>query len=156
MNRKLLVIIGAVAVVFAIAVVGASSINLNGSDAAPGEGKTVATCTTDLVIKTPVDTTNHDANQVKQMTITGDMSQCVGETLRAEVDTNSTNHVWAIFKITEPISTLTLNFNATTGDFYDAKPTVTDGELVVAGNRVGPVLVKDFGLTTITIAKTWQ
>jgi len=156
MNRRIIVIIGAIAVVFAIAIVGASTINLSGSDSAPGEGKTVANCVTDLTIKTPVDTTNHDANQIKVMTITGALDNCVGETLRAEVDLTDGSHVWAIYKIQTAITTLTLNFDSMTGDFYDAKPTVSAGDLVVAGSRVGPVLVKDFGLTTITIAKTWE
>lgn len=156
MNRRILVILGAVAVVFVIAVVGASSINLTGSDSAPGESQTVATCVKDLVVKTPVDTTNHDANAVKTMVITGDMSNCIGETLRAEVNLDSGAHAYAVYKITTAISELTLNFDAATGNFYDTKPTVTAGELVDAGMRVGPVLVKDFGMTTITIAKTWE
>ncbi len=156
MNRRMLVIIGAIAVVFVIGVVGASTINIAGSDNAPGEGKTVANCVTDLTIKTPVDTSVHDANQIKVMNISGALAPCVGETLRAEVDLENGSHVWAIFKITTAMTTLSLNFNATTGDFYDTKPTVTNGDLVVAGSRVAPVLVKDFGMTTITIAKTWQ
>jgi len=156
MNRRLLVIIGAVAVVFVIAVVGASTINVAGSDNAPGEGKTVANCVTDLVIKTPVDTSVHDANQIKVMTITGALAPCVGETLRAEVSLDSGAHVWAIKKITTAVTSITLTFDATTGDFYNTKPTVTAGDLVVAGTRVGPVMVTDFGQSTITIAKTWQ
>jgi len=152
----MLVIIGAIAVVFVIGVVGASTINIAGSDNAPGEGKTVANCVTDLTIKTPVDTSVHDANQIKVMNISGALAPCVGETLRAEVDLENGSHVWAIFKITTAITTLSLNFDATTGDFYNTKPTVTNGNLVVAGSRVAPVLVKDFGMTTITIAKTWQ
>jgi hypothetical protein len=156
MNRRLLVILGSVAVIFVIAVVGASTINLTGSDNAPGEGKTVANCVDNLVVKTPVDTSIHDANSVKVMTITGDMSNCVGETLRAEVNLGTANHAWAIRKITTAVQSLTLTFDATTGDFYDTKPTVTGGDLVVAGTRLAPVLVKDIGISTITIAKTWQ
>ncbi len=156
MNRRILVIIGAVAVVFVIAVVGASTINVAGSDTAPGEGKTVANCVTALTIKTPVDTSVQDQNQIKVMNISGAMAPCVGQTLRADVALTSGSHVWAIFKITTAITTLSLPFDATTGLFYNAKPTVTGGELVVAGTRVGPVLVTDFGQTTITIANTWQ
>ena len=156
MNRRMLVIIGSIAVVFVIAAVGASTINIAGSDNAPGEGTTVANCVSDLVIKTPVDTANHDANQVKEMIITGALNNCVGETLRAEVNLSSGTHAYAVYKITTAITTLTLNFNATTGNFYDTKPTVSGGDLVVAGARVGPVLVKDIGTTTITIAKTWE
>lgn len=156
MNKKRLLVIGSVIVVFVIAVVGASSINLAGSDSAPGEGKTVASCVEDLKITTPVDTSVHDANQIKVVTLTGDMSQCVGETLRAEVDLASGTHAWAVYQITEAITSLTLTFDATNGDFYDSKPTISAGDLQVTGNRVGPVLVKDFGMTTITIAKTWE
>ena len=156
MNRRILVIIAAIAVVFVIAVVGASSINLAGSDSAPGEGKTIATCVTDLTIKTPVDTAVHDQNQIKQMDISGALDNCVGQTLRAEVDLGSGNHAWAVYKITSAITTLTLNFDAATGDFYDTKPTVSGTDLVNAGAKVGPVLVSNFGMTTITIAKTWQ
>jgi hypothetical protein len=156
MNRRLLVIIGAVAVVFLIGVDGASVINVAGSDNAPGEGKTVANCVTDLTIKTPVDTSVQDQNQIKVMNITGALAPCVGETLRADVALSNGSHVWAIFKITTAITSLALPFDATTGLFYNAKPTVTNGDLVVAGTRVGPVLVSDFGQSTITIAKTWQ
>ena len=156
MNRRLLVILGAIAVVFVIAVVGASTINLTGSDNAPGEGKTVANCVSDLVIKTPVDTSVHDANQIKVMNISGELQNCVGETLRAEVDLSNGAHAWAVYNITDAISSLTLNFDQQTGDFYNEAPTVQNGELVVAGDKIAPVLVKDFGLTTITIAKTWQ
>jgi hypothetical protein len=66
------------------------------------------------------------------------------------------SHVYAVYKITSAISELTLNFNAATGDFYDTKPTVISGELAVAGSRVGPLMVSEFGMTTITIAKTWE
>jgi hypothetical protein len=156
MNRKLLVVIGAIAAVFIIAVVGASSLNLTGSDSAPGEGKTDAACAKNLVVKTPIDTSVHDSNEIKQMDITGDMSGCVGQTLRAEVDLESGDHVWAVYKITSSMNAITLEFNASTGDFRDSKPIAANGELTAQGNRVAPVLAKDFGLTTVTIAKTWQ
>ncbi|MEO0024908.1 MAG: hypothetical protein RL196_1349 [Actinomycetota bacterium] len=156
MNRRLLVIIGAVAAVFVIAVVGASTINLAGSDTAPGEGKTIANCVSDLTIKTPVDTSVQDQNEIKVMHISGAMEPCVGQTLRADVALTGGSHVWAIFKITTAITTLDLSFDAATGAFYDTKPTVSGGDLVVAGSRVGPVSVSDFGQTTVTIANTWQ
>jgi hypothetical protein len=156
MNRRLLVILGAISVVFVVAVVGASTINIAGSDNAPGEGKTIANCVTDLVIKTPVDTSVQDANQIKIMNISGKLENCVGETLRSEVELSNGSHVWAVFKITREISELKLTFDERTGDFYDKAPSVSDGELVVEGRRVAPVLVTDFGQTTITIAKTWQ
>jgi hypothetical protein len=156
MNRRILVILGAVAVVFVIAVVGASSINLAGSDSAPGESTTVATCVQDLVVKTPIDTTTHDDNKVRKMVLTGDLSDCVGETLRAEVNLSGENHAYAVYKITSPVSELTLTFDEATGNFYDTKPTVAAGDLVDAGAKVGPISVSDFGMTTITIAKTWE
>lgn len=156
MNRRILVILGAVAVVFVIAVVGASSINLAGSDSAPGESQTVATCVQNLVVKTPIDTADHDDNKIKKMVISGDLSNCIGETLRAEVDLQSGGHAYAVYKITSAISELTLNFDSATGNFYDTKPTASAGDLVDTGARVGPVSVTEFGMTTITIAKTWE
>lgn len=156
MNRRVLVIIGAIAAVFVIGVVGASTINFSGSDSAPAEGKTVATCVSDLVVRTPVDTSDNTASKVKQMKILGDLSDCVGQTLRADLALDSGGHVYAIYEITSPLTELTLNFDATTGDFFDAKPIASNGELIASGSRVAPIAVSDFGLTTVTIAKTWE
>lgn len=156
MNKRLLIILGAVVIVFTISIVGASTINLSGSDSAPGEGKTVATCVQDLTVKTPVDTSEHDANSVKTVVISGALDNCVGETLRAEVDLKNGNHIYAVYEITSPLTELTLSLDQTTGNFYDTAPSVSGGELVVQGSRVAPVLVTDFGLTTITIATTWE
>lgn len=156
MNRRLIVVLGAIIAVFVIAIVGASSLNLTGSDSAPGEGKTVAACANNLVVKSAVDTSVPESNTVNKVTITGDMTQCVGQQMRVEVDKPGTDHAWAVYSITSPISSLTLEFNATTGIFYDTKPTVSSGTLQTSGARIAPLPVTDFGLVTVTIAKTWE
>jgi hypothetical protein len=109
-----------------------------------------------LTIKTPVDTSNDEENVIKVMSITGDLSKCVGQTLRAKVKLDSGGYLWAVYKIVNSVQELTLTFNTATGDFYDTRPIVSNGGLLVAGTRVGPVPVTEFGVTTITIAMTWQ
>jgi hypothetical protein len=156
MNKRLLIALAAIVSVFVIGIVGASVLNLSGSDSAPGEAKTDAACATNMVVKTPVETEGHDQNSIVHMVITGNLTACVGQTLRAEIDMPNNTHVWAVRKITTETSGLTLNFNATNGDFFDGKPVASNGDLTVAGNRVGPIMAKDFGLATITIAKTWE
>jgi hypothetical protein len=84
------------------------------------------------------------------------MSKCSGQTLRAKVKLDSGGYLWAVYAIGNGVSQVTLDFDPATGDFYDTKPTPSNGSLVVVGNRVVPVPVREFGVTTITIAKTWQ
>lgn len=157
MRRRFLVVLAIVAAVFAVGVVGASVLNLNSSDSAPGEAKTNAACANHLLVKTPVNTAGHDANSISHMDITGDLTQCVGQTLRVEVDLASGSHVWAVRKITSTdTGGLTLQFDSTNGDFRDTKPIAQSGELAPMGSMVGPVSVTEFGLTTVTIAQTWS
>ena len=155
MNRRLLIILGTVISVFVIAIVGASSISLTGSDSAPGEGTTNAVCATDLVVKSVVSTSG-TVNSVTRVDITGDMTQCVGEQVLLEVEREGTTPIWAIYSLTTPISALGLDLNSTTGVFYDTKPTATANVLQVNGSRVGPVPVTEFGVITLTIARTWE
>jgi hypothetical protein len=108
------------------------------------------------VITTPVDTSGPDLDVIKTMQITGDLSNCVGETLRARVALDSGSYVWAVYPITTSVTEVNLSFDELTGDFYDTKPTASNGALVVEGLRVAPVSVGEFGRTTITIAKKWQ
>ena len=129
---------------------------IDGGNTAPGEGTSAANCISQLIITTPVDTSNPDADSIKVMKITGDFSKCEGQTLRARVALESGSYVWAFYVIPAATSEITLNFNSLTGDFYDSKPTVADGQLVIAGSRVDPISVPEFGRTTITVAKKWQ
>ncbi len=130
--------------------------SVDGTDLVPGEGLTGGNCVDHLTIKTPVDTSNDDEDVIKVMTIRGDLSKCVGQTLRAKVKLDSGSYLWAVYKISNFVAKVTLTFNASSGNFYDTRPTVSNGELLVAGNKVAPVPVREFGVTTITIAKTWQ
>jgi hypothetical protein len=130
--------------------------SIDGGNTAPGEGNTSATCVSQIIITTPVDTSNPDADSIKQMQIAGDFSKCEGQTLRARVALESGSYVWAFYPLTAATTLVTLNFNSLNGDFYDSKPTVSNGQLVVSGLRVDPISVPEFGRTTITIAKKWQ
>jgi hypothetical protein len=155
LNRRLLVVLGTVIAVFVIAIVGASSISLTGSDSAPGEGTTNAVCANALVVKSVVSTSG-TVNSVTRVDVTGDMSQCVGEQMLVEVEREGAGPIWAVYNITTPISSLGLDLNASTGVFYDTKPTATANVLQVNGSRVAPVAVTDFGVITLTIARTWE
>ena len=158
MNKRWIIILVSLVSVFTVGVVGASVLNLNGSDSAPGESKTEAACASNLVVKHPVETSGHDENKINTVNITGDMSMCIDQTIRVEVDLDvSESHVYATKRITaDDVEGITFVFNTETGDFYDEKPIPADGGLVSNGNRVDAVSVKEFGLTTITIAKAWE
>ncbi len=155
MKKELSAIVSA-GMLFAVTAVGASVLDLSGSDTAPGTGKTEAACAGPLIVTNPVTIGGHNNNRIEQVTVTGDMSQCAGETMFVEVDLfNDTSHAWAVKQLSGA-SSLTFTFDATTGDFYDTSPTPSNGTLVPAGSRVGPYKDKEFGLVTITIASTWQ
>ena len=83
------------------------------------------------------------------------MTACVGQQMLLEVDLPELAHAYAVYTFTEETELVTLTFDADTGDFRDTLPTVTDGALVPAGDRLDPVKAKDYGLDTITIAHTW-
>lgn len=156
MNRRLIVLLGAIISVFAIAIVGASSFDLTGSDSAPGEGKTVAACAQNLIVKSIVDTSLAEANSVRRVDISGDMNQCVGQQMLVEIERVGASSAWAIFNITSPLTSLSLALEPATGAFYDSKPLATAGILQITGLRIAPVAATDFGLVTVTIAKTWE
>ena len=155
MNRRLLIGLASVISVFVIAIVGASSISLSGSDSAPAEGTTSAVCARDLVVKSVVSTAGA-ANTVSHVDVLGDMSDCVGEQMLVEVKRQGLTSIWAIYSINEPISSLKLNLDERSGVFYDAKPTVKENVLVVNGALVGPVPIGEFDVITLTIARTWE
>ena len=130
--------------------------DIGGSNNAPGEGQNAANCVTQLVVQTPVDTADENIDQISTMTITGDFSRCVGQTLRAKVNLDDGTKVWAVYRITSAVQVIHLVFNSLTGDFFDTKPIVSGQSLEPQGSRVGPVLVANFGQTTVTVAKAWQ
>jgi hypothetical protein len=156
MKRR--VVLGATILVFifVIGLVGASLLNLTGSDSAPGEAKTNAACAGALVVKTPVRNLGHDANDISNVSITGDMTNCTNQTIKVEVDLEGPNHAYAIRKIGPNTTSLVFNFDAATGDFTDTTPTALNGDLVSQGLRLPPQSAQAFGLVTVTIAKTWE
>lgn len=156
MRKRILIAIAALAAVFVISVVGASVLDLSGSDRAPGEGKTEAACASNLMVKHPVSNSGHDSNTISHVDVLGDMTQCEGQTLRVEIDVRETEHAYAFVKIGSNVNKVTLHLNANTGDFTDAAPTVVDGELVSNGNLVAPLKATDFGLVSVLIASSWE
>lgn len=146
-----------VAVAAVIIVAGASVLNLNGSDSAPGSGKGEAACAGPLKVTNPVSNGGHDNNRIVHMTIDGDMTQCQGQTLLVEVDIDTGGHAYAVHEFNDSVTnSLNLVFDVTTGDFYDTYPTAVGGTLVDAGVRLDPIKAKDFGLYTLTIASNWE
>jgi hypothetical protein len=158
LNKRWIIILVSLVSVFTVGVVGASVLNLSGSDSAPGESKTEAACASNLVVKHPVETSGHDENKINTVNITGDMSMCIDQTIRVEVDLDVSNsHVYATKKITAAdIEGITFTFDSETGDFYTEKPIASNGGLVNVGDLSGAISVQEFGLTTITIAKAWE
>lgn len=144
---------------FSVFAVGASLLDLSGSDTAPGTGTTEAACAGHLIVTHPVKLQpGHNNKRITIVKADGDMTQCVGQTMLVEVDLyEDTEHAYAVKQITEPINTVTFTFDETTGDFYSVQPTASGGTLVFqpADPKLDPIKDKDFGLVTISIAKTW-
>ena len=156
--RKLAAAVAAATIAFGIVGVGASLLDLSGSDTAPGSGKTEAACAGPLVVTNPVEQGGHDNNRVTHVTVAGDMTNCGGQTMLVDAAlTGTPANAYAVYQFPSGgATTLTFTFDATTGQFYDTAPAPAGGTLVPAGSRVGPVKAKDFGTVDITIAKTWE
>ena len=156
MRKRLIFAVVTLALGFVISVVGASVLNLAGSDSAPGEGKTDAACASNLVITHPVSNGGHDNNRILHVTVSGDMTECEGQTMRVEVDLPNAEHAFAVEKIGADVRSIEFLFNETTGDFTDTAPIAVDGELVAQGDLLGPIKAKDFGLVSLLIASSWE
>ncbi len=146
------------AVALAVLAAGASLLALDGSDQAPGSGVTKAECAGPLVVSGPVEQGGHDNNRVSHVTITGDMTDCAGQTMLVEVDLDGIGvaHGYAVYQVPPATSAVDLLFDGSSGDFYDTQPTPSGGTLVPAGSRLGPSKATAFGLITVTIAQTWE
>lgn len=156
MKRRMILGATILLFIFVIGLVGASLLNLTGSDSAPGEAKTDAACAGALIVKTPIRNMGHDANEISDVSITGDMTNCTNQTIKVEVDLEGSSHAFAIRKIVPNTTSLVFNFNSTNGDFTDTAPTALNGDLVSQGLRLPPQSAHAFGLVTVTIAKTWE
>ena len=154
--KKTLSAVVTAGMLFAVTAVGASLLDLSGSDTAPGSGKTEAACAGPLIVTNPVTIGGHNNNKIEHVDVAGDMSQCNGQTMLVEVDLyEDTAHAWAVAQLSGA-SSLTFTFDETTGDFYDTAPSAAGGTLVPTGTMVGPYKDKEFGLVTISIASTWE
>lgn len=156
MRKRILIAIAVLATVFVVSVVGASVLDLSGSDRAPGEGKTEAACASNLTVEHPVSSGGHDNNRITHVDINGDLTDCEGQTVRVEVDLDNAEHAYAFRKIGAGVTSVSFVFDANTGDFTDSAPLAQDGELVSTGNLLDPIKAKDFGLVNILIASSWE
>lgn len=147
-----------VAAVTAVVGVGASVLVLGASDGAPGSGKAEAACAGPLAIANPVTKIGHDLDAVVEVSITGDLTECAGQTMLVEVDLDDTGveHAYAVYLVPLATTSVVLDFDATTGAFYDTAPTAAGGTLLPEGDRMAPVRARDFGLVTVTIASRWS
>ena len=156
MRKRILIAIASLAAVFSLSVVGASVLNLTGSDKAPGEGQTTASCARDLVVTNPVSNTGKNKKKITHVDVTGDMNDCVGQTLKVQVDMNSGTSAYGFVKIMEPTQKVSLVFDVKSGNFTDTEPVAEGGELVQQGKLLDPVAAGDFGLVSILLASSWE
>ena len=155
MRRQFVILFALAGLLFAAVAAGASMLVLDGSNSAPGSGKTEAACAGPLIVTHPVERAGHDNNRITYVRIEGDMTACAGQTMLVEVDLTGLAHAYAVHVFDGTETDLSLVFDATTGDFYDTDPDSLAGSLVPAGSRLDPIKVKDFGLVTLTIAAEW-
>lgn len=150
--------LAAMALVLALGGAGGSLISLTGSDQTPGNGRTEAACVQALDTTNAVELQESGSEVVTSVSISGDLSACVGHTILVEVDLGApethTEHVYAVRQLATGASPLEFTFGPE-GDFYDTSPIMSGGTLIPQGQRVDPLDPKVFGLMAITIAKTW-
>ena len=163
MNRRAMVLGGIGVMFFTTMAVGASTLVLEGSDGAPGTGKTEMSCATNLAVKNPIHLVAHDNMQISHVDISGEMAACEGQYMVVEVDLPDgpdadiiEDHAYAIHQFAANDHNLVFHFHAVSGDFYDTYPALVDGHPVPTGTKLSPIAVKDFGLVTVTIAATWE
>lgn len=156
MRKRTMMAAVASVILFSGVTAGASALVLEGSDSAPGSGKTEAMCAGPLTVNNPVAIGLHDNNRVEHVDVHGNMKACVGQTMLVEVDLPDGAHAYAVHVFGEDEMFLSFVFDETTGDFYDTMPVPNDGTLEVTGTRLAPVHSKNFGLVTLTIAGTWE
>lgn len=153
--KPLTTVIVSTVLVFGITGAGASMLTLTGSDTAPASGTGSPACAGPLVVTHPIDVAG---GRIGHVSVTGDMSLCGGQTLLIAIPLGGTPAMaYGVYQFpTDGASSVTLTFDATTGDFHNALPTPSGGTLTPTGARVGPVKAKDFGAVELTIGKTWE
>ena len=158
MARRRMVALAISGAALALVAAGASLLVLDGSDPAPGSGVTQAECTDEVVVSNPVEQAGHDSNRVTHVAIDGDMTACAGQTMLVEVDLDGIGvaHGYAVYQVPPGTTAVDLVFDDQAGDFYDTQPTPAGGTLAPAGSRLDPPKATEFGLVTVTIARTWE
>jgi hypothetical protein len=160
MLKRPLLILVATSLLFTIGSVGASVINLDGSDPAPGEGSTTGRCGQYIFISVPV--TNDDNNgggndlKVVHVNVTGDFSDCNNGWMRVTAQLNNSRFAYAVAQIDSEQMDYTFLFDNKTGDFYDKHPIWVGEELVNQGKRLNPQNKLDISEISVVAARTWE
>lgn len=153
--KPLTTVIVSTVLVFGITGTGASMLTLAGSDSAPASGTGSPACAGPLIVTHPI--SSGDGHHIGHVTVLGDMTLCGGQTMLLVVPLSGTpSMAYAVYQFpTEGASSVTLTFDALTGDFRDTVPTPVGGTLTPTGSRIEPVKAKDFGMAELTIGQTW-
>lgn len=133
--------------------VGASIIDLTGSDYAPGSGTTLPNCSGPLSISTPV--SQGSGNRVVKVVVLGNMLNCAGQTMKVTVIVDKDGTLYGVHRFTQGATQVELRLDEINGDFRDTPPTVVQGILTPQGALVGPVKIKDISMVDVVIATNW-
>jgi hypothetical protein len=160
MLRRPLYILVAMSFLFTFGSVGASVINLDGSDPAPGEGTTTGRCAKDIYISVPVtnDNNNGEGNDLKvvHVNVTGDFSECNNGWMRVTAQLNPSRYAYAVAQLDADQSEYSFLFDHKTGNFHDEHPLWINNELVNQGKRLNPPNKLDISEISVVAALTWE
>ena len=139
--------------ILVVTTVGASTIDLIGSDFAPGEGNTYPNCAGPLTITTPV--SQGAGNRVAVVKITGHMYNCIGNTMKVVLQLDNETTYYAVYHFETAVTEVDLPLSLQGGSFTDSLPLVINGDLVSSGQLVGPVKIKNISSVDAIIADSW-
>lgn len=150
--KKVVTAAVAAGLLFAVTSAAASTLDLSGSDPAPGSGRTPAACAGTLVVTYKIVPL---LNEVTEVRIDGDMTRCQGSQVLVQIEAPS--DAWAVHTINNATTEhITLTLSSLSGDFYDEQPNVVDGRLVPDGSRVLPKLLSAIDNVSVSVARTWE
>lgn len=160
MLRRPLFVLVTTALMFVVGSVGASVIDLSGSDPAPGEGSTTGRCAKDIFISIPItaDDNNGSGNDLKvvHVNVTGDFSECNNGWMRIAARLNQNHSAYAVTQIDGSQSDYTFLFDHKKGDFYSQSPIWENNTLVNRGKLVNPPNNLDISEISVIAALTWE
>lgn len=158
MPRRTLYMLAALCLFFVFGTIGASTINLLGSDPAPGEGRTQGQCFSGLTVDAPPVSGNGNGNDLKvvHVYVRGNFDGCVGSWMRVTAQLNPTTYAYAVMQIGTVQNEYEFTFDDKTGDFRSETPVVVNGGLVPSGKLEAPPKKLDIAAINVVIAATWE